>query len=186
MILSRQDAGYFFSLWLPLLKFANEKFQIIDDPDLKELDDYKELDSNDGKQIVDNIWTNDEIIDEYIQAYPNLPLEDQKIVLGWKKHITGSFIVERQLKKGAAFIHIVSDEPIVYYVLGINAPFEDLAFPLPLPLSVQTTLLPFKNVIITDTYFFVNPVTFGRHIKARFKEDYREAKAAGKVYSQIV
>ena len=76
----------------------------------------KAVDLHAAKEIADRLWGNTELIDEYL-AEEKLPEEHKNIILGWKKRISGKFIVERHLKKGTIFIQAENNE--VYLVSGI-------------------------------------------------------------------
>ena len=51
----------------------------------------------------------------------------------------------------------------------------------PTPVILQATLLPFKNVIITDGLVSVFSIRFGRNYSADFKETYMAANRNGSI-----
>ena len=185
MVIPKYSAKHFFSLWLPLLKYTNDNFHILDNPRLKKVDHYKDIDTEEGKHIANRIWANDEIIDEYIREHPDLLEFDQQCILRWKKHITGRFFVTREIQKGAAFMHIKNDKPSVYFVSGIFSTFKDLFLPRHLPLFVDTTLLPFRSFIVTDSFIAMKPLYFSKDVRADLKRYYREARIEGRNYTKI-
>ena len=55
-----------------------------------------------------------------------------------------------------------------------------------LPIALQATLLPWRDVIITDGLNFVyNTVTFGSGIKSDLKETYLEAKRNKRIHTSL-
>lgn len=96
------------------------------------------------------------------------------ILKSWKGCITGRFIIERHLKKGAVFISI--DDNSVFLVNGIVSSWEEMLRNAPMPTLLDETLLPFKNAIISDGLVSVMPIIFGLNSKADFKEIYMDAK----------
>ena len=55
----------------------------------------------------------------------------------------------------------------------------------PMPTLIGATLLPYKNVIISDGLVSVMPIIFGPNSKADFKEIYMDAKKNGKIKTTI-
>ena len=97
--------------------------------------------------------------------------------------IPGTFIVERHLKKGSVFIS--ADDNSVFLVHGIISSWEEMLQGTTLPVILHATLLPFKNVIISDGLVSVNPVHFGRSIASNFKDVYMDAKRRGALITNI-
>lgn len=157
------------------------------------------------KEIVSKLWANpSEEIDAYLAKHPELNQEEKSIILGFKWCIHGRFIIERYLKSGAVFIHIATPAHItteythslgaaaeatakktpesenmigdVYLVKGLSASFEDMFWDKPLPLMIDATLLPFKEMIITDGLFAPYRLIFGKGVRDAFKDVYMKAK----------
>ena len=87
------------------------------------------------------------LIDDYL-AQAQLSDENRDIVSSWKKHISGKFILERHLKKGSIFISL--DDEKVYLVKGLNSTWREMLDGMPPPVLLNATLLPWKDVIISD------------------------------------
>ena len=87
------------------------------------------------------------------------------------------------MKKGSVFIS--TDDNSVYMVSGIIDSCEEMLEVVPLPTLIGTTLLPFKNVIISDGLVSVAPIMFGPNSMADFKEIYMDAKKNGKIKTSI-
>ena len=183
MVLSPKDQAHLFSLWLPMINFANKQMNIF--PDAGEISEDNPIDLADSKVIHDKLWANNEIFSDFVKEHPDLSSEDKKIVLSWKTHIHGTFIFERNLKKGAAFLHSINHEDVVFIVVGRTDPLIDTFFPHQLPIILDATLMPFKNVIVTDGIYETMPMVFGGGAKQAFKENYLDAKKAGRIYTRL-
>ena len=72
MILERKDTDLFYSLWFPLLNFANSRYQIC--PEIGAIEFGKSVDMRDAKTIANHIWGHTEVIDEYLSEAA-LPVE---------------------------------------------------------------------------------------------------------------
>ncbi len=180
MVLSREDAELFYELFFPLLNFVNEKFKINDE--VGEIYFGKRIDFRAAKEIADRLWENTGLIDEYL-AEKKLPEEQKKIVLGWKKRISGEFIVERHLKKGSVFICAEDEE--VYLVSGIISSWDEVLCGRPLPAVLKAVLIPFKNLIISDGLVVASNLFFGKNMTSEFKDIYLDAKKNGGIHKSL-
>lgn len=108
------------------------------------------------------------------KADNNLSDEHRSIVSGWKKCISGQFMLERHLKKGSVFISADTQE--VYMVSGIITSWEEMFFYRPLPILLKATLIPFKDKIISDGLVIPYNVCFGKGYSSDFKDIYMNAK----------
>lgn len=165
---SREDAAFFYKLWIPMLEFTNQKYHVIDS-DIHFI--YRvPMNPNDTMQVAQFLWEHINCIDEYLDQ-EKLPQEHEDIVRRWKERITDTFVIERHLKKGSIFI---SDKNDVYLVKGLYSSYEELV-PC-LPVAVKITLLPFGNAIISDGLFIAYPVIIGPGLAKCYKATYMEAK----------
>ena len=176
MIPERKDTDLFYSLWFPLLDFANSRYQIC--PEIGAIEFGKSVDMRDAKTIANHIWGHTEVIDEYLSEAA-LPAEHCEIVIGWKKCRPGKYILERHLRKGSVFISADSAE--VYMVLGLYSTWEEVLRGRPLPVLLDAVLLPFQGRIITDGLVVSRNITFGRGAAADFKDAYMDAKKNEKI-----
>lgn len=170
MLLEQQDAELFYQLWIPLLNFVNQKYEIC--PQLGTFDRGHNFDISAAKKIAGYLWAHTEIIDEYLSE-TNLPEEQAQIITGWKRCRSGKYIVERHLKKGSVFIS--EEEQKVYMVKGLFSTWEEMLGKG--PVLLDAVLLPFRDSIITDGLMIAYPVHFGSGIRESFKEIYLNAKA---------
>lgn len=175
MKLNHEDAKLFYQLWLPLLNYVNENYHILTDNH-----DFTigSIDPHDAAEVAHFLWERTWIIDDYLND-AKLSEEHTKILKSWKRCVSGKFIIERHLKKGSVFIS--TDDNSVYMVSGIIDSWAEMLEVVPLPTLIGTTLLPFKNVIISDGLVSVAPIMFGPNSMADFKEIYMDAKRNGKI-----
>ena len=180
MVLSKEDAKLFYELFFPLLNYINNKFKI--NNEIQKLYYGKAVDLHAAKEIADRLWGNTELIDEYL-AEKKLPEKHKNIIWGWKKRISGKFIVERHLKKGTIFIQAENNE--VYLVSGIISSWEEMLCGRPLPVIMEAVLIPFGNVIISDGLVSVSNIFFGKNLRSEFKDIYLSAKKTGNIHSSL-
>ncbi len=178
MKLKPEDAALFYELFFPLLDYVNSSFHVtVEDVQFTG----ERIDPRDAAEVARYLWERTSIIDDYI-AETKLPAEHKGILLGWKRCIPGTFIIERHLKKGSVFI---STDNSVYMVNGIIDSWEEMLPDRPTPLIVKATLLPFKNIIISDGLVSTFPIRFGRNSAAEFKEIYMTAKQNHSIITNI-
>ena len=175
MKLNHEDAKLFYQLWLPLLNYVNNNYHILVD----EIDFTSgKIDPQDAAEVAHFLWERTGIIDDYLEQ-TDLSEEHTEILKSWKRCVSGKFIIERHLKKGSVFIS--TDDNSVYMVSGIIDSWEEMLRNAPMPTLLDATLLPFKNVIISDGLVSVAPIMFGPNSRADFKEIYMDAKRNGKI-----
>lgn len=179
MKLKPEDAALFYELFLPLLDHVNENYHVtVENVQFTG----ERIDPRDAIEVARFLWERIWIIDDYV-AETQLPDEHKEILLDWKRCISGAFIIERHLKKGSVFIS--TEDNSVYLVNGIIDSWEEMLPDYPMPTIVKATLLPFKNVIISDGLVSAFPIHFGRNSAADFKEIYMSAKRDHTVISHI-
>lgn len=107
MTLNQNDAELFYELWFPLLDYTNKKYKV--NANLRKMHGVKELDPNEVKIVADYLWGHTDVIEEYLADHM-LSDDHRSIVSGWKKCISGQFMLERHLKKGSVFISTDTEE----------------------------------------------------------------------------
>ena len=180
MVLSTEDAALFYRLWLPLLDYVNQKYNV--NPELGELSETDSIDPEEVIVIAKYVWSNPEVIDQYL-AHAGLPEEYNEIVAGWKKCRQGTYILERNLKKGSIFIS--ADDLEVYSVLGLFSAWDEMFDYRPIPVMLDAVLLPFRDKIITDGLVVPYHIVFGRGASADFRDTYMNAKKIGKIHFSL-
>ena len=176
MILSQEDSALFFKLWMPLLRFASETHHL----------HVGKLMKSDGGmnlsatyEVASAIWEDVSIIDDYLARFPEISKEDRNIILNWKHAVHGCFALERHLSGGSIFISVENGE--VYLVKGIVSSWPELFEEDLLPVILTTTLLPFKDVIITDGLFSLSNVAVGPVIRQDLRNLYIQARKSHSV-----
>ena len=181
MTLSQEDEKLYYKLWMSLLDFVNKKYRV--NRKLKNIANAKELNPADVKEIANRLWDDVSIIDEYLKECENLPEEHKEIISSWKRRVQGRFMMERHLKKGTIFISMENEE--VYQVSGIISSWEEMFFGAPMPLILEATFMPFRDVIISDGLVIPYNIIVGGGMKRMFKEIYMNAKKSGRIYQRL-
>ena len=183
MVLEKEQGHLFYRLWLPLLNYANEKYQVVEsffgpDPSKGILPDR-------AVKVADRIWKNVSIIDEYMDIYSDEMTEEElDIVTGWKNFVRGTFVVERHLRKGSILVSADNDRT-VYLVKGIFSDWRELLGDLPMPQMVDATLIPFQGDIIHDGLMRPYGICLRKSLADDVRNVYLEAKANNRIYTCI-
>ncbi len=178
MTLSEKDGQLFYKLWMPLLDYVNKKYKI--NKKLKNMPGAKVLDPQEVKEIANVLWENADIIDQYLVELGNLmPDEHREIIASWKNCISGTFAMERHLKNGTIFISLEDEK--VYQVQGIISSWEEMFPYAPLPIVMQATFIPFRDVIISDGLVMEYPIRIGGNMAKQFKDIYMREKKNGTI-----
>ena len=172
MNLSNEDARLYLTLLLPLLAFVNKRCGIIQGLSSKEL-----------KEATNRLCDNINLIDEYLALNSELAKEERAIIASWKKFKRGKFYVERHLEDGTIMISL-KDEGI-FKVVGVLTSLEKLLSNFSLPLVVEATLFPFKEVIITDGLLTPYKVKIEDKVAKSFIELYLMAKETETIIDNI-
>lgn len=176
MTVSQEDVNLFFKLWLPLLRYGSEAFDLHVGHLLKPSGNFDFAAAN---EVAEAIWSDVSVIDDYLSLRNDLTEAERDIILGWKRAVHGDFAVERHLRGGSIFISLEDNR--VYLVKGLASTWQELCEGRPMPVIMTVTLLPFKGIIITDGLFRVSNVTVGPNYRQGFKDTYMAAKQAGTI-----
>lgn len=181
MKLTQEDGKLFYKMWFPLLDYVNEKKKV--NRNLKDMAHAEMLDPMEVMEVADALWEDVKIIDEYIEKKrKNLTEEEVEIIRSWKRRVRGQFFLERHLKKGAVLIY---EDEEVYLVSGIISSLDEMFYGAPLPLMMEATLIPFRDVIITDGLVMPYNIIIGSNAKRMFKDTYMNAKTKGKIHKSL-
>lgn len=175
--LTQEDGQLFYKLWFPLLDFVNKKYQI--NKRLKSMATAKSLDPKEVKEVANRLWDNVQVIDAYLDENEQLPEEHRAIIRSWKRRIQGQFMMERHLKDGTIFISVEDEK--VYQVSGIMSSWEEMFFYFQMPLMIEATFIPFRDVIISDGLLQPFDIIIGSGMKKIFKDIYLTAKKNGEI-----
>ena len=185
--LSPEDRKTFFRLFIPLLDFTNQKYEINEylSEDLR----MGRPDTQELKEVADVLWANPETIDEYIEATEKqfgLEEDDRRLLEGWRYPVSGRFILERHLSKGSIFIDAENAETMkVYLVKGLTEPWSEMLADFRPPILLRATLIPFGNCIISDGLVYPHNIIFSSGDKSDFKDYYMHAKQNGKIITSL-
>ena len=185
--LSLEDRKTFFRLFIPLLDFTNQKYEINEylSEDLR----MGRPDTQELKEVADVLWANPETIDEYIEATEKqfgLEEDDRRLLEGWRHPVSGRFILERHLSKGSIFIDAENAETMkVYLVKGLTEPWSEMLADFRPPILLRATLIPFGNCIISDGLIYPHNIIFSSGAKSDFKDYYMHAKQNGKIITSL-
>lgn len=178
MRLERSDAELFYQLWFPLLDFVNRKYHIC--PETETISQQQGVDARDAKAIADYLWSNTEVIEEYLVC-AKLPDEYAQIVAGWKHRKQGRYILERHLKKGSVFIS--AEDGAVYMVKGLFSTWAEILGEA--PVLLDAVLIPFRGSIISDGLVVPYPIYFGKGARNDFHDAYMNAKKSNAIHFSI-
>lgn len=181
MNLSEDDGKRFYDLWLPLLDYVNEKRGV--NSRLRDIGLADYLDPNEVKEVSDVLWADVDLIDEYLIDFEEITDRDRELIMSWKRCVSGRFILERILKKGAILISAENEE--VYQASGIISTWDEMFGYARLPLVIQATLIPFEDVIISDGLIQTYNVIIGGNMARAFKDTYMTAKKNGAIHRQL-
>ncbi len=182
MCLPTAQVDRFYQIWRPLLHFANEELKVV--PNLSGRGPKDSIDANLGMKVRDALWKHETVLDKFIAKNPDqLSPEDLRIAESWKHRRQGQFIIFKALKKHAIFI---SQDKLadVFAVKCLYSSFEEMLGPY-IPALVETVLLPFGDVIITDGLLHSYNLMFGSGIRGELKEIYDDAKERGAIITTL-
>jgi hypothetical protein len=172
MKLTEAECTLFFNLYHPLLLFINQQYQII--ADVFTLDGLRKKSSEHLKSLRTVLINQPSLFDLFISTNPFhfLPHE-LEMINSWKKWLVGRFFIFRETNYYTVFLSNI--RPIrAYAVMALNAQFSKI-FAEPLPVYVETALLPFKDKIITDGIFSRFRLEFGGGFIRNLQKSYLEA-----------
>ena len=179
MIISEEQARLFFRLWISLLDFVNKKAKI--NKNLYGMCSPKGLPRKPLSSIREHLWLNRILIDEFVELNPEkLSHNELDIIAGWKKAVFDSFVVLRHLKSGSIFLPTSQDDK-AFIVRGIQSTWNEMLQGSPLPIIVETALLPFCGLIISDGLVVTKNIVLVGGAKKDANQHYRKIKETGGV-----
>jgi len=185
MHLSDSDAKLFYKLFLGLICYVNEKYQI--EPTLGQVDSPKGLAFKTLQPIKKKLWEESGVIDEYIGRTQDLTDDERDILSGWKNHrLAGDFVLMKHLKNyTVAMTYKDDDDARLYGVIGIYSGIDEMMPKSVLPKMVTMVLLPFKGQIIYDSFFETKNIRFGSGYRQSFTEVYNKIKGKYGIITQL-
>jgi len=184
MNLPPEDVQRFYRLYWSALAYANRSLNIL--PQLASWEDIRKQPREKLGELRDAFWAKLELLERFIAENPaGLSPEELRIVAGWRHHLKGDFYILRYLKSYTVFLSAGRDAHL-YGVLGLIDPIPDVFEGRPLPIYVETILLPFRGQIIYDGLMKLYPIFFGGGIRSGLNETYRRLKDKEGIIEQLV
>ena len=175
MLLPQHELELFFKLHRTLMFFVNQRLKVLPD-DIASPEKFSSLSPNVRLKVRDAFLAHTNLIQSFVDENPAHFSDDElDIVRSWQHVVPGTFYILRELAKYTVFLS-ADKPPIAYGVLALSDPF-DLLIGRPLPIMVQTVLLPFKDKIVYDGLMTSRNISFGPGIRRSFNESFKEAKA---------
>ncbi len=172
--LSRQETARFYRIWFNLLHWVNEQLHLV--PWLPADPPEGSVIPEQAMQVRDALWADDRLLKHFVTENPaRLSEEDLVLVRSWQYRLSGKFFVVRALKSYTVLLTDFASHVHAYGVLGLTDSVAETMI-LPLPVYIETILLPFEDRIIYDGLLTTFNVTFGSGIRRSLQEVYRNAK----------
>lgn len=171
----------FFKLRNFLFDYTNKKYNI--NCELENVDDINDSQPEEVKQIREKLWSDKNIIKEYIKENPNnISKEIIQELENWnEKKINSRFVLYKYEEKYAVLL----GKENIYYVKGLKDTIKNMIPENKVPIFVETVLLPFKGQIIYDSYIIQYNISFGKGIKETFDKEYEEFIKQKKIKYQL-
>jgi hypothetical protein len=179
MLLSPDDAALFYRAWGALLTWVNDQRGIV--PHFARPSAGRPIEPLLANQIRKVVWAEDALREQFLaEGAADLGGAERDLIASWEHRERGRFIVLRHLQKHSIFM-----SKHVYGVLGLFTPFAAM---LPnVPMFVEATLLPFRDVIITDGIVESPPmqISFGGGARRVFEDQYRTARTSSQIRTSL-
>jgi hypothetical protein len=144
MHLSIEQSDRFLDLVDSLLLYVNDRFHVVRDLDPDQDDP---LVDDKAALIAHTLWDNPDVIDEYLSSNPDgIDEADLATVASWKDGLHKTFSLVRYQNGVGLFM----DDAHVFAVCGVTMDVEEALGRT--PAIVETTLLPFDDVIVYDGF----------------------------------
>ena len=125
---------------------------------------------------------NPELLDEYLsQHLDGFKPGRIKILEGYRKRISGNFVILKYLKQHAVFVDLKTSK--VYLVKALTDRFDKLVPGS--PKMVKATILPLKDKIIYDGFLEPFKIKFGKAFKNALNMTYKNAKEKNELITEI-
>jgi len=178
MKVTSAQADRFFAAWFPLLEFVNGARHIVK----RAADERSTFTTQEALPIRNALWADAKLLDAFLDANPaGLPSDQLATVATWKRRVSGQFLVYKHYKKHSIFMH----DSEVYAVLGLRSDLEEI-LPMAPPVLVETVLLPFEGVIVTDGLLAAHSIFFGPGVRRNLKAEYDRAVERGAVRTSLL
>jgi hypothetical protein len=180
MTLTRKEYQEFLKTHLDLLFYVGHKKSVL--PKDLSLKNFLNLDFQIKFKCRESLFDDESIIDEYIASnFDQLTTDQIKILGGFKKKIRSTFVIFKCLTDYAIFIDTKDNK--FYAVTALGDSFD--TFFDKFPVSISTTLIPFKDKIIYDGFIQSLGLYYGRNMTDAMNEDYKKAKRKKEILTML-
>ena len=140
--------------------------------------EFRDLDYTVNLECRDTLLSDMKLLDDYLSSNIDRLTEEQIAILnGFKKSITGNFIILKCLANYAIFISVNDNK--FYAVKALGSRFDEYIDRF--PVLVNATILPFNGQIIYDGFLKITDISFGPGIRFNLNEDYKQAKKKNQI-----
>ncbi len=182
MKLSSEGVERFFRVWIPLLHHVNVRLGLV--PPFPATARADALGTNNAIVLRCALWQEGELLDDFVTENPaGLSSDDLRLVTSWKHRVEGTFFVFRYLKRHTVLLPD-GGPGCAYGALGLGTSIEQMLGNA-LPIMVEAVLLPFEGKIVYDSLLNPYTISFGAGIRARLKDDYRDAQERGQLITSL-
>lgn len=179
--LSPEDQEVFFKLWFGLLEFIARKHKILA---TDHIEDWQHDDVM-CYPLRETLWTQPDIITEYLQT-ADVNAEEEKILECWRdKHMKSEFFVVKHGMNGSFLTRGMGNDSEVYPFYLVKGLTQSIPWSLQrhLPVFTKAVLLPFRKQIVYDGYLDCYNIDMGPNIRQQLQDGLRHAELANIITS---
>jgi len=170
-----EERKFFYETWYKLLDYVNRKLKVVNyEFSLTYLDI---RDESQLMKIRDEMWKNPHLISEFINVVDNLTASEIELLSAWEKHhVKGKFMLIKHTAIDSILMCLEDDSLAkMYAVKGLTNSIAGMVR-RKLPIMLETTLLPFKDVIVYDSFMALNQIEFDSTTAKLAEQQYVEAE----------
>jgi len=170
-----EERKFFYETWYKLLDYVNRKLKVVDyEFSLSYLDI---RDESHLMRIRDEMWKSPHLISEFINVVDNLTTSEIELLSAWEKHhVKGKFMLIKHTAIDSILMCLEGDSLTkLYAVKGMTSSIAGMVR-RKLPIMLETTLLPFKDVIVYDSFMAINKIEFDSSTAKLTEQQYVKAE----------
>jgi hypothetical protein len=172
MKLTERECQLFFDLYHHLLLFINQQHHILGD--VFTMNGLRKKSSEQLKSLRSILQQQPNLFDFFVSQNPfHFSATELKIIENWKGWLVGRFFIFRETNYYTIFLS--NFKPMKAFAVHAHHKEFSKIFSEPLPVYIETALIPFKDKIITDGIFSRYRLAFGSGFIRSLHESYREA-----------
>ena len=180
MTLTDKEFKEYIETHLDFLFYVGKRTEILNETiDFKA---FKKLGTKTKFDCSEEFLNKPKLLNDYLGLnFERLEIEKLKILEGFKKRISGDFVVLKYLKDYAGFVDLKKSK--VYLVKALGDKFERMISAT--PKIVKATILPFKDKIIYDGFLEPYNIIIGQSIRKDLNGLYKKAKEKKELITEI-